>query len=86
MLSNPEMPRKLMRPKLASGTVPGVSSAKFDQRAPLMGNSLIEVWFMLLEKSCCVVLMTGADPVAFSDVGASGEIFNVDSGQITRRG
>jgi DNA replication and repair protein RecF len=29
--------------------------------------------------------MTGADPVAFSDIGGSGEIFNVDSGQITGR-
>jgi DNA replication and repair protein RecF len=30
--------------------------------------------------------MTGADPLAFTDIGGSGEIFNVDSGQITRRG
>jgi hypothetical protein len=26
--------------------------------------------------------MTGADPAAFSDIGAAGEVFNVDSGQI----
>ena len=31
------------------------------------------------------VWMTGADPLAFTDVGASGEIFNVKNGQITRR-
>src|SRR4029078_9499082 len=31
------------------------------------------------------VWMTGADPAAFTDVGASGEIFDVDSGQVTRR-
>jgi len=31
------------------------------------------------------VWMTGADPAAFADVGASGEIFDVDSGQVTRR-
>jgi DNA replication and repair protein RecF len=29
--------------------------------------------------------MTGADPAAFADIGASGEVFEVDSGQITRR-
>jgi DNA replication and repair protein RecF len=32
------------------------------------------------------VWMTGADPAAFADIGVSGEIFNVDSGQIARRG
>src|ERR1700694_1092563 len=32
------------------------------------------------------VWMTGADPAAFAGIGISGEIFNVDSGQITRRG
>src|ERR1700681_307737 len=31
------------------------------------------------------VWMTGADPLAFTEIGASGEIFDVDSGQITRR-
>ena len=31
------------------------------------------------------VWMTGADPAAFSGIGGSGEIFDVDSGQITRR-
>ena len=31
------------------------------------------------------VWMTGADPAAFVDIGPSGEIFAVDSGQITRR-
>jgi DNA replication and repair protein RecF len=31
------------------------------------------------------VWMTGADPLAFTDIGASGEIFDVDSGQIARR-
>ena len=31
------------------------------------------------------VWMTGADPVAFADIGPAGEIFNVDSGQIARR-
>src|SRR6202789_2453143 len=30
--------------------------------------------------------MTGADPLAFNGIGASGEVFGVDSGQITRRG
>jgi DNA replication and repair protein RecF len=29
--------------------------------------------------------MTGADPAAFADIGASGEVFEVDSGQIARR-
>jgi DNA replication and repair protein RecF len=31
------------------------------------------------------VWMTGADPAAFADIGATGEIFDVDSGQIARR-
>jgi DNA replication and repair protein RecF len=31
------------------------------------------------------VWMTGADPAAFADAAASGEIFDVDSGRITRR-
>ena len=30
--------------------------------------------------------MTGADPAAFTDIGATGEIFDVESGRITRRG
>jgi DNA replication and repair protein RecF len=30
--------------------------------------------------------MTGADPAAFAGIGAAGEIFDVDSGCITRRG
>jgi DNA replication and repair protein RecF len=29
--------------------------------------------------------MTGADPAAFTKVGATGEIFEVDSGRIARR-
>jgi DNA replication and repair protein RecF len=29
--------------------------------------------------------MTGADPAAFTDIGATGEIFEVESGQIARR-
>jgi DNA replication and repair protein RecF len=32
------------------------------------------------------VWMTGADPLAFTDIGATGEIFDVESGQIARRG
>jgi DNA replication and repair protein RecF len=38
-----------------------------------------------LAKLGAQVWMTGADPAAFADIGAAGEIFNVDSGQITRR-
>jgi DNA replication and repair protein RecF len=29
--------------------------------------------------------MTGADPAAFTDVGVSGEIFDVENGRIARR-
>src|SRR3712207_8637329 len=63
LLSRPEMPRKEMRPNVPSGTAPGVRSAKLDQRRPLMGRLLIEVWLMFVEKSCCSVLMTGASLV-----------------------
>jgi len=38
-----------------------------------------------LSKLGAQVWITGADPVAFADIGASGEIFGVESGQITRR-
>jgi DNA replication and repair protein RecF len=42
--------------------------------------------FEELAKLGAQVWMTGADQAAFADVGASGEIFAVDSGQIARRG
>jgi DNA replication and repair protein RecF len=29
--------------------------------------------------------MTGADPAAFVDIGPNGEIFDVESGQVSRR-
>src|SRR5215471_4763003 len=38
-----------------------------------------------LAKLGAQVWMTGADPAAFVDIGAGGEIFNVDSGQVSRR-
>jgi DNA replication and repair protein RecF len=38
-----------------------------------------------LAKLGAQVWMTGADPATFTEIGASGEIFDVDSGQITRR-
>jgi len=38
-----------------------------------------------LSKLGAQVWMTGADPAAFADVGPSGEIFNVESGEITHR-
>ena len=39
-----------------------------------------------LAKLGAQVWMTGADPLAFADIGATGEIFDVESGRITRRG
>jgi DNA replication and repair protein RecF len=41
--------------------------------------------FTELAKLGAQVWMTGADPVAFTDIGATGEIFEVESGQIARR-
>jgi len=38
-----------------------------------------------LSKLGAQVWMTGADPAAFADIGASGEIFGVEAGQISRR-
>jgi DNA replication and repair protein RecF len=38
-----------------------------------------------LSKLGAQVWMTGADPLAFADLGASGEIFDVENGRITRR-
>ena len=48
---------------------PGRRAALFDELAKLGA----QVW------------MTGADPQAFTDIGPSGEIFDVDSGRIARR-
>src|ERR1700738_956740 len=47
-----------------------------DRRIALFGE---------LTKLGAQVWMTGADPQAFSGIGAASEIFNVESGQITRR-
>jgi DNA replication and repair protein RecF len=38
-----------------------------------------------LAKLGAQVWMTGADPAAFVDIGATGEIFDVESGQVSRR-
>jgi DNA replication and repair protein RecF len=42
--------------------------------------------FNELAKLGAQVWMTGADPAAFTDVGTSGEVFDVDSGRVARRG
>src|ERR1700733_7099491 len=42
--------------------------------------------FAELAKLGAQVWMTGADPAAFTEIGATGETFDVDSGHITRRG
>jgi DNA replication and repair protein RecF len=47
-----------------------------DRRVALFGE---------LKKLGAQVWMTGADPAAFTDVGAAAEIFKVDSGRIARR-
>jgi DNA replication and repair protein RecF len=44
------------------------------------------VLFSELAKLGAQVWMTGADPATFGEVGASGEIFEINSGQIARRG
>jgi DNA replication and repair protein RecF len=41
--------------------------------------------FAELQKLGAQVWLTGADPAAFSEIGASGEIFDVENGRITRR-
>jgi len=48
---------------------PGRRAALFDELTKLRA----QVW------------LTGADPVAFGDIGPSGEIFDVEAGRITRR-
>src|ERR1700682_589729 len=42
--------------------------------------------FHELAKLGAQVWMTGADPAAFAGIGATGEVFDVDSGRIARRG
>jgi len=41
--------------------------------------------FAELAKLGAQVWLTGADPAAFAEIGASGEIFDVDNGRITPR-
>jgi DNA replication and repair protein RecF len=41
--------------------------------------------FEELAKLGAQVWMTGADPAAFTDIGPTGEIFDVESGQVARR-
>jgi DNA replication and repair protein RecF len=41
--------------------------------------------FMELARLGAQVWMTGADPAAFAEIGAGGEIFEIESGRITRR-
>jgi DNA replication and repair protein RecF len=48
---------------------------------PIRRNAL----FVELATLGAQVWMTGADPAAFTDIGATGEVFEVDSGQIARR-
>jgi len=38
-----------------------------------------------LEKLGAQVWMTGADPAAFADIGPTGEVFDVASGEVRRR-
>ena len=41
--------------------------------------------FAELQKLGAQVWLTGADPAAFAEIGASGEIFDVENGRITPR-
>src|SRR5216684_4789385 len=66
LFNNPEIPRKLSRPKLPSGTTPGVNSAKVDQRRPLMGNSLMDFSSTLEAKSAWLVLTRGTSAETFT--------------------
>ena len=55
------------------------ASISFDSRGYLIfGNTRFD-------HLDCRVKFAGADQAAFADVGASGEIFAVESGQIARR-
>ena len=50
LFSRTLMPRKLSRPKPSPlETTPGVSSAKLDQRLPLMGRLSMAFWSMVVE-------------------------------------
>src|ERR1035441_2541334 len=63
LFSRPEIPRKLTSPKPPSVDAPGVARAKLNQRRPLMGRLLMDVWFRLVEKSCCSRLTDDASAV-----------------------
>jgi len=41
--------------------------------------------FAELQKLGAQIWLTGADPAAFTEIGASSEIFNVENGRIARR-
>src|SRR4030095_10863039 len=74
---------KLIKPNVPSGTAPGVNNAKLDQRRPLIGSSLIEVWLMLVEKSCWLVLITGASALT-STVPVTGPTWSATSSFVSR--
>jgi hypothetical protein len=57
--------------------------AKLDQRRPLTGSSLIEVWLRLLEKSCWEVLITGASEVTSTVPPETGPIDSGASTEVT---
>src|SRR5215831_5726617 len=60
LFSSPETPRKLIKPKVWSGTEPGVRRAKSDHRRPLIGSSLIDIWLIFVVNSLDSVLTAPA--------------------------
>jgi DNA replication and repair protein RecF len=56
-----------------------------DEVAAHLDPSRRAALFIELAKLGAQVWMTGADPAAFTNIGAAGEIFDVDSGRISRR-
>src|SRR5215475_11697011 len=83
LFSSPEIPRKLIRPNVASGTELGVRRAKSDQRRPLIGNSLMAVWLMLVVKSLDSRL-TAPPPETISTLAAAAPTRNTASTLVTR--
>src|SRR5260370_29242658 len=63
LFNRPEIPRKLTRPKFPSATAPGVLKAKYDQRRPFIGISLMNFWLTLLEKAGVAVETNGVELV-----------------------
>ena len=82
--------------EVAEKEMPGLMACidEFGESKPLTGARITGSLHMTTETAVLIetlvklgaqVWMTGADPAAFVDIDPAGEIFDVESGQVSRR-